>query len=204
VRKFRQTDSFAYTKNLNLQTDALWLQLHSPSFAPNLDTMIRSTDLTNELPTGGGYTVGGLQLAGTAVAYTAAASWGYPWVASAAHQVEDVVRPPTANGYLYRCAVAGTSGAAQPTWPLGVGQTVTDGSVTWECCGSGLTALTASNVTWPAPFTAGPIRYAVLIDKTPASPILVALADFGTPLSGQAGSFSEQFTTSGIFYLFES
>ena len=39
----------------------------------------------------------------------------------------------TGNGYYYECTTAGTTGATEPTWPIIVGTTVVDGSVTWTC-----------------------------------------------------------------------
>ncbi len=42
------------------------------------------------------------------------------------------VKPTTANGWWYRCTVAGTSGASEPAWPITEGATVTDGTVTWK------------------------------------------------------------------------
>lgn len=45
------------------------------------------------------------------------------------------VVPIALNGFVYECTVAGTSHASnQPTtWPTTIGQTVTDGTVTWRC-----------------------------------------------------------------------
>ena len=48
----------------------------------------------------------------------------------------DVVIPTTPNGYQYICTVAGTSHATtEPIWPTEIGETVTDGGVTWETNG---------------------------------------------------------------------
>ncbi|MCD6418865.1 hypothetical protein J7M00_08805, partial [bacterium] len=55
------------------------------------------------------------------------------WSASTAYSEGDYIRPTSANGYSYECTVAGTSGSSEPTWPTTLGETVTDGTVTWEC-----------------------------------------------------------------------
>lgn len=49
-----------------------------------------------------------------------------------AYTVGQCVKPATANGHWYVCAVAGTSGGTAPTWPTAAGATVTDGTVTWR------------------------------------------------------------------------
>jgi hypothetical protein len=47
---------------------------------------------------------------------------------------EKWVFPLTWNGCIYECTVSGTSHAStEPTWPTTVGNTVTDGTVTWKC-----------------------------------------------------------------------
>jgi flagellar hook protein FlgE len=58
------------------------------------------------------------------------------WKASTAYTVGQTISPPAANGHIYKCTVAGTSGASPPsTWPTN-GGTVTDGTVTWEDMGT--------------------------------------------------------------------
>jgi hypothetical protein len=54
------------------------------------------------------------------------------WTASTAYVIGNIVRPTSANGFVYKCTTAGTTSAAQPTWPItGIGTTVVDGSVIW-------------------------------------------------------------------------
>lgn len=57
------------------------------------------------------------------------------WTVATAYAVRQWVTPSTGPaGYAYECTHAGTSHAAtQPTWPTTLGQTVTDGTVTWTC-----------------------------------------------------------------------
>lgn len=62
------------------------------------------------------------------------------WAASTAYTVREaqdaatgsVVRPTTENGRFFKCTVAGTSGGTEPTWDTTIGNTTTDGTVTWE------------------------------------------------------------------------
>lgn len=136
-------------------------------------------------------------------------TWTYTGVGSAiaavstAYTVENVVRPATGNGYLYRCAAAGTSGASAPTWGTVVGETTTDGGVIWENVGSGVTALWAAPVSWAsASFT---MRYAVISDRTPgtaATQPLIAVSDFGTTTAG-GGTFQINWNAQGICLFFD-
>jgi hypothetical protein len=48
--------------------------LMSPAYTPNIDVQLRYSDVqANELPTGGGYTVGGQQITGRTTSYDTAA-----------------------------------------------------------------------------------------------------------------------------------
>ncbi len=47
-----------------------------------------------------------------------------------------VIPTGTQTGFQYHCTTAGTSGAAEPTWPSSLGQSVADGSVQWEAVGA--------------------------------------------------------------------
>jgi len=53
------------------------------------------------------------------------------WQANKAYVVGNTVTPNPPNGHFYSCSKAGTSGAAQPAFPTGTGQTVNDNTVTW-------------------------------------------------------------------------
>jgi len=59
---------------------------------------------------------------------------GAAWQASTSYSLGAFVWPTSFNGYKYECTVAGISHATtEPTWPTTLGQTVTDGTVTWTC-----------------------------------------------------------------------
>lgn len=60
------------------------------------------------------------------------------WDNATPYTVGYLVQPTTPNGLKYRCTIAGTSHATtEPTWPtVGIGSTVTDGTVTWTLVGA--------------------------------------------------------------------
>jgi hypothetical protein len=61
------------------------------------------------------------------------------WTATTVTALGVLRTPVTGNGLYYECTTAGTTGAAEPTWPTTVGNTVVDGTVTWTCRASTVT-----------------------------------------------------------------
>jgi flagellar hook protein FlgE len=73
---------------------------------------------------------------------TAANTWGYTmsvpgadvgvnpstWSSATEYTAGQTIVPNPANGYMYKCTTAGTSGATAPTFLTGAGATVTDGN----------------------------------------------------------------------------
>lgn len=198
MKWFRQAPAKAFNKQIDWDSDTLVLTLHTSSYSPNQDTHAFVSDLTSELASGSGYTAGtasggGLAVSSPSVTHTAANSWSTQRANSTAYAVDDVVRPATGNGFLYRCSVAGTSGGSIPTYSTTLGGNTTDGTVTWETVGTGVIVFAISDPVWAATFNAGPFRYAVLSDRTSGSNAtnpLLGYVDFGTDKTGQGGSFT--------------
>lgn len=59
---------------------------------------------------------------------------GSTWIKNTTYAEDANVIPITENGLVYQSA-GGTSAATEPTWPLEIGETVSDGTVTWTCLG---------------------------------------------------------------------
>ncbi len=73
------------------------------------------------------------------------------WLASTAYDIGDTVRPPTANGYIYECTVAGTSGSSEPAWGTTADATFVDGgTLTWK---THISLVLAATPLVPADFT---------------------------------------------------
>lgn len=53
------------------------------------------------------------------------------WRAGRFQSTSDYVRPLRANGFEFECTTGGQTGRSEPRWPIVVGGTVVDGSVTW-------------------------------------------------------------------------
>jgi hypothetical protein len=192
VKWYRQAPAKLLNKEIDYDSDALKWTLHTSTYTPNQDTHAYVSDLTNELSTAGGYTAGGLAIVSPTMTFTAANSWATQRANSTAYAVDDVVRPATGNGLLYRCAVAGTSGAGLPTYSTVLGRETSDGTVTWETVGSGIVVAGCSDPNWTTA-TFGPCRYAVLSDRTPgtaATQPLLGYIDFVSDKTGGGGNFT--------------
>jgi hypothetical protein len=63
--------------------------------------------------------------------------WNLPWAASTTYAASSIRRPTqtSRNGFCYQVTAGGggASGSSEPTWPIGIGATVTDGALTWTC-----------------------------------------------------------------------
>lgn len=58
------------------------------------------------------------------------------WETGMAVSKDALVTPSASNGFRYKASNAGTTGGAEPTWPLVLRATVTDNGITWVCVGS--------------------------------------------------------------------
>jgi hypothetical protein len=180
------------SKTENLTSDTLKVTLHGSGYTPNFDTDTFQSALTSEMSTGSGYTAGGLTVTGQSIAKVAANSWSQVWAATTSYNQGQFVRPTAGNGFIYYCAVAGTTGGSAPSWPTVIGATVADSSVTWTCIGHGGVVLAMSNLVWTT-FSAGPFLTGVLADTTPGSsgtnPLILAW-QFGSAQTGGGGNFT--------------
>lgn len=120
------------------------------------------------------------------------------WAASTAYALNASVNPSPANGFIYVATTAGTSAAAQPTWPTTAGATVTDGTVVWtavwywndwnqviESNGTLPNGVTLTNWASGAWIASGAGGGTVTIGSTAVNPNLLALVN-GTPGAGTA------------------
>ena len=130
----------------------------------------------------------------------------FPWVASTAYRLGDIARPTSANGHLYQCTTAGTSGSTQPTWPTS-GGTVTDGTAVWTDLGTSATAAlmsspaTATNTGLTISF--GRLQASVGYTKFDRHHIITS--DGGTPSTGAdagAGTGPSGISTTGSDHSF--
>lgn len=201
--QYRQALLKALNKEIDWNSDSIYIALVGAGYTPNYDTHDYWDDVVANEASGTGYTANGQALASCTTTYTPANSWGTAHATSTAYALNDVVRPSAGNGYLYRAKAAGTSGGSAPTWPTTIGGEVSDGTVTWECVGVGVTVLDAADPSWSSSTVTA--RYAVIYDRTPASDAtrpLIACIDQGAAISSTNGTFAVTFNAQGILMIF--
>lgn len=187
------------TPNIDFLSDNIYVALVGSAYTPNLATHDFWDDVVANEVSGTGYTANGALLASKTLTITAANSFATTAATSTSYALGRIVRPSTGNGYLYRATVAGTSGGSAPTWPTVVGQTVTDGTVTWTNVGQVIIQWDAADPSWAASTITA--RYGVLYDRTPASDAtrpLLGVIDFGTDKSTSSGTFAIAFDALGF------
>lgn len=151
-----------FNGKINVGSDTIKMMICTSSYTPSTAHDFKN-DITNEA-SGTGYASGGMALTSVTAAMTLANSWGSTAAVSTAYAVDTIVRPASANGFLYFASTAGTSGSSVPAWPTVIGATVTDGTVVWTCAGTGVLQFSSATATWPTSAFTG--RYAIIYDYT--------------------------------------
>lgn len=198
---YGQAQLHAWSGVVNWTQDTIVATLHTSGYTPSLATDAWVSALTSEVPAGLGYSTGGVPLTGKSANFTPAGSWSDVWAPLTVYPQGAIVSPAPANGLIYRCVTAGTSGAAPPAWAA-EGQAVTDGSATWTAVGPGAVCLLASQIQWTS--MSASFRYIVLSDRTPGSASqqpLLAVADMGSMVTGAGGNFTVPFDQQGALVL---
>jgi hypothetical protein len=139
-------DTFA----IDFLSDTIKALLTTSSHTVNLDTHETLSDITNDVSAGGGYSTGGVVLTTKTVVVTPADSWTVVRANTTAYAVGDIVRPATPNGFVYICAVAGTSTGAPPTFSTTMGRETADGTVVWSTVGRAVMTLDCDDPSWSA------------------------------------------------------
>lgn len=183
---------------IDLDTNTIKLMLVTSAYTPNRATHTKRSDVTNEV-SGTGYTTGGVTVSGVGLTITQANSWT-AWAASTAYKVGDIRRPPTGNGSVYMCIVAGTSHSAEPSWPTTRGKSVAEGGGTceWVNVGSSVMVVTCTNpVISNATITA---RAGVLYKSTgvAANDNLIGYSDFGSDITSTNAAFTITMPIEGL------
>lgn len=192
--------------DIDWTADSFKVALHTSSYTPNTETDEFQASLSAEVAAGGGYSDGGTALTTVAEAIVDDASLT-AYANSTAYDVGDVVRPGTANGYIYRNIIAGTSrGSGEPTWTTTVGRDFDDnaGAMYWENVGTQMVKLDGNDVQWTSSTITA--RYAVVyVDGTDnTTDYVVGYVDFGQDESSSNGNFDINWHPDGILQAFVS
>lgn len=123
--------TLAFTQGAKFSHEPV-IQQRSLSLAQTFLDEIMRQRWDENTPTGGGCTQS---------ASNACVASSNSWNATTPYVADEVVTPTAPDGCYYITDAGGTSGAAEPAWPATLGQTVTDGSVTWYCFAMDATAV---------------------------------------------------------------
>lgn len=88
---------------------------------------------------GAGATSGGLMVVTTIPIFNTFTAQFDPWVAQTQYAVNSIAEPTVPNTFFYKVVspqAGGQSGQSEPTWPLTIGGTVQDGTITWQNAGT--------------------------------------------------------------------
>lgn len=186
--------------NINLPYDpTLWSAVTTTRESINNTGRITPTAATGSmiyLPnmylTSGGTATFRCDLRNTSATYampvTVETYYSYAWVGTTAYPPGEV-RVPTAaagNGFRYRATVAGISAAGEPVWPVVLGATVVDGTVTWVCDGTDAASSTTTTIptttdartTWTTIYSTGNFLNAATVSKVG---VRIKFGNVGTP-----------------------
>jgi hypothetical protein len=190
-----------------VNNDDIWMALMVTAYTPAIDTdeFFNVIDGDEHGETGT-YAAGGkiMTIVDAAVVQDTAVS---PRADTTAYVVGDLVRPSSANGYIYRCIVAGTSGTGEPSWTTspGLDTEADDATLIWENVGTSYVKLDADNMQWAA--STLDADYGVIYAKggTPGTDdFLIALIDFDGTETSSAGDFDVVFDDNGVLQAFIS
>ncbi len=175
------------------------LVVNSYPLDPDTDEFFDTQVDADEVAAGGGYTDGGEDVTGAAVTVVNDAA-ADAWAATTAYEIGDLVRPLAgANGYVYRCVIAGTSNGSAPTWSLIIGEDTTDSGVSWDNIGTSFVKFDIDDPGWGPASTITARFMVVYVDGTPgSSDYLVAYLDFGQDESSTSGDFDIIVPTDGL------
>lgn len=182
---------------IDFDTDVIKMALHTNSLTPDYDTDSLQSGLGNEHAASGNYSTGGVTLSTPTITLVQDGS-ATAHVVSTVYEVGDIVRPASANTYVYRCIVAGTSSGSAPSWPTVIGEDVADNDITWENCGTSFVKLDSVDAQWTSSTITA--RYAVIY--TSVGSYIVGIIDFGQDESSSNGDFNVNAHADGWFQLF--
>ncbi len=116
------------------------------------------------------------------------------WPSSTAVVLDQLVRPGSSNGALFRCTTAGTTGGSEPTWDATIGNTTADNTVTWTAIDNylalpdGATASESFEIVTVA-------DYSFLVNKTKT--VKTRLLGVGSPQGFADWFFPDNWTKAG-------